>query len=92
MPATHRRPAAAGDRGPERRGRLAEVRSRQLCSDATQAFYDAALADRLVAIAEASLQQAEATLAQVELAYRPAVRPSSTRCGPVWRATTSVPT
>jgi len=42
----------------------------QLVLDATQAFYDAALADRLVAIAEASLQQAEATLAQVELTYR----------------------
>jgi outer membrane protein TolC len=42
----------------------------QLVLDATQAFYDAALTDRLVAIAEASLQQAEATLAQVELAYR----------------------
>ena len=42
----------------------------QLVLDATQAFYDAALADRLVAIAEASLQQAEATLAQVELAYK----------------------
>jgi outer membrane protein TolC len=42
----------------------------QLVLDATQAFYDAALADRLVAIAEATLQQAEATLAQVELAYK----------------------
>jgi outer membrane protein TolC len=42
----------------------------QLVLDATQAFYDAALADRLVAIAEASLQQAEATLAQAELAYK----------------------
>ena len=41
----------------------------QLVLDTTQAFYDAALTDRLVAIAEASLQQAEATLAQVELAY-----------------------
>lgn len=42
----------------------------QLVLDATQAFYDAALADRLVTIAEASLQQAEATLAQVELSYK----------------------
>jgi outer membrane protein TolC len=42
----------------------------QLVLDATQAFYDAALTDRLVAIAEASLQQAEATLAQVESAYK----------------------
>jgi len=42
----------------------------QLVLDATQAFYDAALTDRLVAIAEASLQQAEAIVAQVELAYK----------------------
>jgi len=42
----------------------------QLVLDATQAFYDAALTDRLVAIAEASLQQAEAIVAQVELSYR----------------------
>ena len=41
----------------------------QLVLDATQAFYDAALTDRLVSIAEASLQQAEATLAQVQLSY-----------------------
>ncbi|MCU0254142.1 MAG: TolC family protein, partial [Acidobacteria bacterium] len=42
----------------------------QLVIDVTQAFYDAALADRLVTIAEATLAQAEATLAQVELAHR----------------------
>ena len=42
----------------------------QLVLDATQAFYDAALTDRLVAIAEASLAQAEALVAQVELAYK----------------------
>jgi outer membrane protein TolC len=42
----------------------------QLVLDATQAFYDAALTDRLVAIAEASLEQAEAIVAQVELAYK----------------------
>ncbi len=42
----------------------------QLVLDATQAFYDAALTDRLVAIAEASLQQAEAIVAQVELAFK----------------------
>jgi outer membrane protein TolC len=42
----------------------------QLVLDATQAFYDAALTDRLVAIAEASLQQAEAIVAQVELSYK----------------------
>jgi outer membrane protein TolC len=50
-------------------GSLKSARA-QLVLDATQAFYDAALTDRLVAIAEASLQQAEATLAQVELAYK----------------------
>ncbi len=42
----------------------------QLVLDATQAFYDAALTDRLVAIAEASLEQAEAIVAQVELSYK----------------------
>lgn len=42
----------------------------QLVIDVTQAFYDAALADRLVTIAEATLAQAEATLAQVELSHR----------------------
>jgi len=42
----------------------------QLVLDATRAFYDAALTDRLVAIAEATLQQADATLAQVELTYK----------------------
>ena len=41
----------------------------QLVLDATQAFYDAALTDRLVVIAGASLEQAEVTLALVELAY-----------------------
>ena len=42
----------------------------QLVLDATQAFYDAALTERLVAIAEASLEQAEAIVAQVELTYK----------------------
>ena len=42
----------------------------QLVLDATQAFYDTALTDRLVAIAEASLEQAEAIVAQVELSYK----------------------
>jgi outer membrane protein TolC len=58
--------AAVGSRIAD--GSLKSARA-QLVLDATQAFYDAALTDRLVAIAEASLQQAEATLAQVELAY-----------------------
>jgi outer membrane protein TolC len=40
----------------------------QLAMDVTQAYYDAALADRLVGIAEATLQQVETTLEQTRLA------------------------
>lgn len=40
----------------------------QLALDVTQAYYDAALADRLVVIAEATLAQADTTLAQTRLA------------------------
>ncbi|WP_420129052.1 TolC family protein [Longimicrobium sp.] len=40
----------------------------QLALDVTQAYYDAALADRLVGIAEATFAQADTTLAQVRLA------------------------
>lgn len=40
----------------------------QLAMDVTQAYYDAALADRLVTIAEATLAQADTTLSQVRLA------------------------
>jgi outer membrane protein TolC len=40
----------------------------QLAMDVTQAYYDAALADRLVRIAEATFAQADTTLAQVRLA------------------------
>jgi outer membrane protein len=40
----------------------------QLAMDVTQAYYDAALADRLVTIAEATLAQADTTLAQTRLA------------------------
>jgi outer membrane protein TolC len=40
----------------------------QLAMDVTQAYYDAALADRLVSIAEATLQQVETTLEQTRLA------------------------
>lgn len=40
----------------------------QLALDVTQAYYDAALADRLVGIAEATLQQVETTLEQTRLA------------------------
>ena len=46
---------------------LASARA-QLALDVTQAFYDAALSERLLSIAEAGLRQASATLAQVELA------------------------
>ncbi len=47
----------------------------QLVFDVTQAFYDAALSDRLVAIAEAGLQQADATAAQVELGWKAGRQP-----------------
>ncbi|HEX5871197.1 MAG TPA: TolC family protein [Longimicrobium sp.] len=42
----------------------------QLAMDVTQAYYDAALADRLVGIAEATFAQADTTLAQVRLAQQ----------------------
>jgi outer membrane protein TolC len=47
--------------------RLASTRA-QLVLDVSQAYYDAALADRLVQIAEATLAQAEETLRQTQLA------------------------
>jgi outer membrane protein TolC len=40
----------------------------QLALDVTQAYYDAALSDRLVLISEATLQQSETTLQQTRLA------------------------
>lgn len=40
----------------------------QLLLDVTQAYYDAALGDRLVAIAQATLEQADTTLSQAQLA------------------------
>ncbi len=40
----------------------------QLLLDVTEAYYDAALGDRLVAIAQASLEQADSTLSQAQLA------------------------
>lgn len=42
----------------------------QLAMDVTQAYYDAALADRLVSIAEATFAQADTTLAQTRLAQQ----------------------
>jgi outer membrane protein TolC len=47
----------------------------QLAMDVTQAYYDAALADRLVGIAEATLAQADTTLAQVRLAEQVGAQP-----------------
>ncbi len=40
----------------------------QLLLDVTQAYYDAALGDRLVAIAQATLEQTDTTLSQTQLA------------------------
>jgi outer membrane protein TolC len=42
----------------------------QLLLDVTQAYYDAALGDRLVTIAQATLRQADTTLSQAQLARR----------------------
>jgi outer membrane protein TolC len=47
----------------------------QLLFDATQAYYDAALAARLVAIAQATLEQADATLRQVQAGFGAGTQP-----------------
>jgi outer membrane protein TolC len=47
----------------------------QLLFDVTQAYYDAALSDRLVAIAEASMEQAGATLKQTQVAFDAGTQP-----------------
>ena len=47
----------------------------QLALDVTQAYYDAALADRLVLIAEATLAQSDTTLAQTRLARQVGTQP-----------------
>ena len=47
----------------------------QLLFDVTQAYYDAALSDRLVAIAEATLQQSDATVRQVNAAFTAGMQP-----------------
>jgi outer membrane protein TolC len=47
----------------------------QLALDVTQAYYDAALADRLVTIAEATLAQSDTTLAQTRLARQVGTQP-----------------
>ena len=47
----------------------------QLLYDVTQAYYDAALSDRLVSIAEASLEQAGATLTQTQAGFDAGTQP-----------------
>jgi len=47
----------------------------QLLFDVTQAYYNAALSDRLVAIAEATVGQATATLQQTEAAFQAGTQP-----------------
>lgn len=47
----------------------------QLLFDVTQAYYDAALSDRLVAIAEATFEQAESTLRQVQASFDAGAQP-----------------
>ena len=47
----------------------------QLLFDVTQAYYDAALSDRLVGIAEATVSQATATLQQTEAAFQAGTQP-----------------
>ena len=47
----------------------------QLLFDVTQAYYEAALADRLVAIAEATVGQASAALQQVEAGFSAGTQP-----------------
>jgi outer membrane protein len=59
------RAAGAGQRGAQIQ--LTSARA-QLLLDVTQAYYDAALSDRLVSIAEATLAQAETTLVQTRVA------------------------
>jgi outer membrane protein TolC len=47
----------------------------QVLFDVTQAYYDAAMSDRLVAIAEASLEQAGATLKQTQAGFDAGTQP-----------------
>jgi outer membrane protein len=47
----------------------------QVLFDVTQAYYDAALSDRLVSIAEASFQQAGATLTQTQAGFDAGTQP-----------------
>ena len=47
----------------------------QLLFDVTQAYYDAALSDRLVQIAQATVEQAEATLQVVQAGFKAGTQP-----------------
>jgi outer membrane protein TolC len=47
----------------------------QVLFDVTQAYYDAALSDRLVTIAEATVRQAQSTLEIVQAGYRAGTQP-----------------
>jgi len=64
--------AAAGRQSAE----LALTAARaQLLFDVTEAFYDAALSDRLVQIAEATVAQADATVRQVQAGFEAGAQP-----------------
>lgn len=64
--------ASAGRRSAELALASAEA---QLMLDVTEAYYNAALSDRMLAIAEATLQQAETTLSQARLARQVGDKP-----------------
>ena len=64
--------AAAGREGAELNVNATRA---QLLFDVTQAYYDAALSDRLVQIAEATLYQADATFQQVEASFKAGAQP-----------------
>ena len=65
--------AAARPRG--RQLSASPRRAAQLLFDVTQAYYDAALSDRLVGIAEATLEQAGATLRQTQAGFDAGTQP-----------------
>jgi outer membrane protein TolC len=59
-----------------RAGEQSLVGSRaQVLFDVTQAYFDAALSDRLVAIAEATLDQADATMVQIQAGFGAGTQP-----------------
>jgi outer membrane protein TolC len=61
--------------GQEAAGLVVTTARAQLLFDVTQAYYDAALSDRLVAIAEASFEQSGATLRQTEAGFNAGTQP-----------------